>query len=510
MNPFPRLRSLALSFGLFALVLAAPAAHAAKRALFDNFHAEQAGNADWVIDNDQPTPSPPQELIVPSTPRTYWTGAISSWGVDLVKRGFTVATNNAPLTYGNGTNPLDLSNFDVLIVPEPNTLFSASEAAAILAFVHDGGGLIAVGDHHISDRNNDGFDSPMIWNALDPTRLLGVHWGTAGDANNNIVQTSTNVNPAPSDSITHGPEGVAPGLAFHNGTTFTIFPADNPTVRGEVWMTGVSQSSTTGIMAASSAYGSGRVFFLGDSSPVDDGSANPGNNNIFDGWAESADSVLIMNATQWATRREPAADLTAPSVTLSAPVGGEAWDVNTTHDLTWSASDNVAVSGVDLDWSAHGADGPWEAIAHDLANTGSYAWLVPAAPTDSALVRVTARDAAGNSAADQSGALFTLVDPTLGVGEGAGPLRLATPRPNPVRGSASLAFTLPSAGPVRLEVLDVEGRRVWSESGERPAGPQAASWDGRDAAGRPLGAGLYLVRLSTPWGVRTARLVRVR
>ncbi len=295
-----------LGISLLAL-LAVPAgpARAAKRALFDNFHAEQAGNADWVIDNDQPTPLPAQGAIVPSTPRTYWTGAVSSWGVDLVKRGFTVTTNNAAITYGNAANPLDLANFDVLVVPEPNTLFSASEHTAILSFVYDGGGLIAVGDHHVSDRNNDGFDSPMIWNALDPTRLLGVHWGTAGDADNNIVQTSINVNPAPSDSVTHGPEGTAPGLAFHNGTTFTLFPADNPSVRGEVWMTGVAQGSNASIMAASSRYGSGRVFFLGDSSPIDDGSANPGNSNIFDGWAESADSVLILNATRWASRRDP-------------------------------------------------------------------------------------------------------------------------------------------------------------------------------------------------------------
>ena len=122
-----------------------------------------------------------------STPRTYWLGALSSWGVDLVKRGFTVTTNTAAFTYGNAANPLDLSNFDVLIVPEPNTLFSAGESAAILAFVHDGGGLIAVSDHDGSDRNNDGFDSPRIWNAFDPGHLLGVHWGSTGDANNNIV-----------------------------------------------------------------------------------------------------------------------------------------------------------------------------------------------------------------------------------------------------------------------------------------------------------------------------------
>lgn len=403
MRPFRRHVLAALV--LLVVAFAATPAAAAKRALFDNFHAEQAGNADWVIDDNQPTPSPPQAAIVPSTPRTYWSGAISSWGVDLVKRGFTVTLNNAAFTYGNGANPLDLANFDVLIVPEPNTVFSASEKTALLSFVYEGGGLIAVGDHHISDRNNDGFDSPMIWNALDPSLLLGVHWGTAGDANNNLVQTSTNLNPAPSDSITHGPVGVAPGLAFHNGTTFTISPATNPSVRGEVWMTAVPQTSTTGIMAASCQYGSGRVFFLGDSSPIDDGSATPGNSNIFDGWAETADSVLIMNATLWASRREP----------------------------------------------------------------------------------------------------------TLGVGSDvAARLRLDRPRPNPARLESSLRFALPAAGTVRLEVLDVSGRRVWSRTESLPAGDHTWKWDGRGPGGGETGPGLYVARLVTPWGTRTTRLARVR
>jgi len=507
MRPFRR-HCLAAA-ALLALAAASPA-EAAKRALFDNFHAEQAGNADWVIDDNQPTPSPAQAAIVPSTPRTYWTGAISSWGVDLVKRGFTVTINNAAFTYGNAANPLDLSNFDVLIVPEPNTVFSAAEKTALLSFVYDGGGLIAVGDHHISDRNNDGFDSPMIWNALDPTLLLGVHWGTAGDANNNLVQTSTNVNPAPSDSITHGPVGVAPGLAFHNGTTFTISPATNPSVRGEVWMTGVSQASNTGIMAASSRYGSGRVFFLGDSSPIDDGSATPGNSNIFDGWAEIADSVLILNATLWASRRDPPpADLTAPTVTLAAPDGGESWDVGSAHDIMWTATDAVGVTSVDVEWSSHGANGPWQAIALATANDGTHSWSIPAAPTDSAVVRVTARDAATNAAAATSG-LFHVNDPNVGVGGSASArLALERPRPNPSKSETSLAFALPAAGRVRLEVVDVAGRRVWSRAEALPAGDHAWAWDGRDSSGAATRPGLYLARLVTPWGTRAVRLARV-
>lgn len=442
---------------LLLLALLVTPAFAAKRALFDNFHAETAGNADWTIDNNQPTPSPDQALIVPSTPRTYWTGAISSWGVDLVKRGFTVTINNAAITYGNATNPLDLSNFDVFIVPEPNTLFSASEKTAILNFVRDGGGLIAIGDHDVSDRNNDGFDSPRIWNDLDPTFLLGVHWGSTGDANNNIVQTSSNVRAVASDSVTRGIEGNVTALAFHNGTTFTLHPEVNPTVRGEVWMTGLPQTSLTGVMAAASQYGSGRVFFCGDSSPIDDGSAQAGNSNIFDGWAEVADSLLFMNATQWASRRAaPAGDLTAPIVTLTAPNGGEDWKAGSTHAITWTASDNVAVTAIDLAYSTDGGASFPNSLATGIANSGSFNWTLPNLASTTLRVRATARDAANNSAADASNADFAVsrfsVSASAGLGGSVNPAGITS-----VPQGASVSITITPGANFHIDQVLADG-----------------------------------------------------
>lgn len=311
---------LLLAFLLLA-ALPSPSFAAPPRALFDNTHAETAGNADWIIDTDAPLPLPSQSTVGWATPRTYWLGAISSWGIDLVKRGYEVATLAAPhaITYGDTTKPYDLSKFDVFIVPEPNTLFGAAEAAAIFDFVREGGGLIAVGDHGNSDRNGDGWDSPEIWNALDPGQLWGVHWQVQGEANTNIVQDSGNEDGTPADSIVHGPVGVADSLSFHNGATMVLNPAANPRVRGVFWMNGLAHGNT-GVMAARSEYGDGRIFFLGDSSPIDDGSAQPGNSNIYDGWAEAGgrDSILVLNATLWATRRAPATLAVGPAAAHGA------------------------------------------------------------------------------------------------------------------------------------------------------------------------------------------------
>lgn len=291
---------------LCVAALAGPAAAAKKRALFDNTHAQTAGNADWIIDTDQPVPQPPQAGVKRDTPRTYWLGAISTWGIDLVKRGYEVATLAPPhaISYGDASQPYDLSKFDVFIVPEPNTLFTSAESTAVFQFVRDGGGLIAVGNHAGSDRNNDSWDPPEIWNALDARRLWGVQWSVIGEPNHNVVQTTGNARAAKRDSLVRGPAGLADSVSFHNGATMTLHGVDNPRVRAVFLMEGTA-NDTSRVMAARSEYGNGRIFFLGDSSPIDDGSAQPGNRNIYDGWAEAGgrNGILMMNATLWATRR---------------------------------------------------------------------------------------------------------------------------------------------------------------------------------------------------------------
>jgi hypothetical protein len=46
-----------------------------------------------------------------------------------------------------------------------------------------------------------------------------------------------------------------------------------------------------------------------------------------------------------------------------------------------------------------------------------------------------------------------------------------------------------------LDLLDASGRRVASLGGRFEAGRQQLTWDGRDAAGARLPAGLYFVRM---------------
>lgn len=446
---------------LVLLVAVAPApAHAAKKALFDNAHAETAGNADWQIDTDQPIPLPAQSGITAGTAESYWTGAISAWAVALVKRGYTVETNTTALTYGNPGNPRDLANYDVLIIDEPNTVFTSAEATAIFAFLQNGGGMVGVADHYGSDRNSDGMDSPRIFNALDPSHLLGVHFAVSGEANNSITQTSTNVRAVSSDSITRGPVGNVTGLAYHSGGTMLIYPAINPSVRGEVWMNGLAQTSTSGLMCASAVYGNGRVVWVGDSSPADDGTAAPGNSNIYDGWGEAGatDSTLFLNATLWATRRT-GGDGTAPVVSVTSPVGGETWKAGSAHAITWTATDAVGVTAVDLAYSTDGGATYPNPIATSLANSGTYAWTVPNVASTTARVRATARDAAGNSGTGASAADFTLDRWIITASAGAG----GTISPSGAVGvaqGASQTFTIAANSGYTIASVVVDGASV--------------------------------------------------
>jgi hypothetical protein len=284
----------------FAINSTAPAV---KRFLFDASHAETAGNADWVIDEDaapQGIPTPAQSTITASTPETYWTGAISSWGIELVKLGNTVETLpvGTAITYGNAGNTQDLSNYDVFVVDEPNTVFTAAEKLAILNFVNNGGGLFMVSDHTGSDRDGDGWDSPAIWNDLMTNNtILTNPFGFSIDLANFSTITSNVWANAASSSVLTGSQGIVTQMEFNNGTTATTNVAANPNVKGLIWKSAATQNNTN-VMSLSSTYGSGRVFFVGDSSPIDDGTGAPGN-TLFVGWPNYSHKPLFLNASLW-------------------------------------------------------------------------------------------------------------------------------------------------------------------------------------------------------------------
>lgn len=101
-------------------------------------------------------------------------------------------------------------------------------------------------------------------------------------------------------------------------------------------------------------------------------------------------------------------DTQAPTVTLVTPTGGEVIGGGTAYAIQWQSDDNVGVVSHSIALSTDGGQTWATPVASALGgNTQSYVWQVPAniAPTRTAMIQVTATDAAGNSGSAASAAL---------------------------------------------------------------------------------------------------------
>lgn len=75
-------------------------------------------------------------------------------------------------------------------------------------------------------------------------------------------------------------------------------------------------------------------------------------------------------------------------------------------------------------------------------------------------------------------------------------------------GGADLLVKMPTPGAARVDVFDLQGRRMRTlADGALPAGPTLLGWDGRDEAGVRLGRGVYFARLASGGTVRTVRVL---
>jgi hypothetical protein len=93
----------------------------------------------------------------------------------------------------------------------------------------------------------------------------------------------------------------------------------------------------------------------------------------------------------------------------------------------------------------------------------------------------------------------------------AGATRITNVFPTPTRGTADVSYVVRRAGPVRVEVYDLAGRRVAVlHSGHQSPGGHRVQWDGRTAGGSLAAPGIYLVRLQTEEGTESRRIVRLR
>jgi len=88
--------------------------------------------------------------------------------------------------------------------------------------------------------------------------------------------------------------------------------------------------------------------------------------------------------------------------------------------------------------------------------------------------------------------------------------RLAV-RPNPFNPRTSIVYEITVPGAVRLQMFDLRGRLLGTlVDGEFAAGRHDVVWNGRDATGRPLSSGTYIVRMQTANGIQNRKVMLVR
>jgi hypothetical protein len=184
-------------------------------------------------------------------------------------------------------------------------------------------------------------------------------------------------------------------------------------------------------------------------------------------------------------------DTVAPSISLSSFNGGENIAAGTLNNITWSAGDlvSLAVNPIGLNYSCDGG-GTWHAVSAGETNSGAYVWLAPNETSANCKVRMTARDAAGNTATAVSAAPFTInfVPPTITLTDFTGGQTLA--------GGSAQNITWTSTGnnlgpnPVKIETSS-DGGVTWSPLVAAAADTGTYPW-----VVPSVDSGIYRVRLT--------------
>ncbi|MBD3336122.1 MAG: hypothetical protein GF355_11465 [Candidatus Eisenbacteria bacterium] len=180
--------------------------------------------------------------------------------------------------------------------------------------------------------------------------------------------------------------------------------------------------------------------------------------------------------------------------------GGETW----TEQLLEDENPDYSLSDIQFVDASHG-----NVVGSKLLEGRSYGttdgganWIEIHGARENYLQALHLVDAAHGWAVGHHGTILRLTAGASGVpDDDRWDVPRATPamleiRSNPLHLESELCFTLRETAEIRLEIFDAGGRRLAvPAAGRYTAGEHAVTWAGRDDRGRPLGPGVYFVRL---------------
>ena len=231
-----------------------------------------------------------------------------------------------------------------------------------------------------------------------------------------------------------------------------------------------------------------------------------GGAGVFAAWADGRGANLDVYAAGVPTG---AAIASGPADTTMSAAGAADFGWSFTNANTQFASPCTAHFTSERAWAM-----PADAVVNVPAGGAAWRAITVAVPDSAASgtnrVCVTLTGPGGLTVGQDCFAIAVLASP-LGVDGGPLAFSLGTSTPNPARGHAGIAWSVPRTGRARLAVYDLSGARVRTlVDGLAPAGRNVTWWDGRDDGGRAVRAGAYFWSLEFEGGRLSRRMVLVR
>jgi hypothetical protein len=129
-------------------------------------------------------------------------------------------------------------------------------------------------------------------------------------------------------------------------------------------------------------------------------------------WRCRAVALDLSDSSQWSNPDSffmPAIANDVPTVTVTAPNGGESWEIGSTHEVTWADSDDNGIVSFKIECSLDGG-ATWLTITDWISgDPHTYSWTLPNQVSSQARIRVSCRDALGGIGTDNSDSDFAIV-----------------------------------------------------------------------------------------------------
>ena len=209
----------------------------------------------------------------------------------------------------------------------------------------------------------------------------------------------------------------------------------------------------------------------------------------------------------------------APYFHITSPVGGAIVEDDGNSVILWERGGIPEIELVSIDYSLHGADGPWVVIEDSISNTGFYIWSVPDFDTTFHNCYIRIGEYSSGRVVETNDAPFSIVDVSTIAEMNRTPGRFEIAAfPNPFNSAVKITVeqtflsvqngqTGMSDLPI-VEIFDINGRVVYrpSPSVPLPEGAGGGSFSLREKVSegrmrvfvwqpdKSLGSGVYLVR----------------